>query len=293
VTMAEVEQAADLRLRLRREPGAPERDPRRYSRRSRAVELALAIGTPLLLIVLWQVASSQEWIDRRLYPAPSDIVAQARLMYDERGMWDHTWASIRRILFGFLWGSVAGISIGILMGVSRHTRAAFDSLLSALYTVPKLAILPIFLIILGFDETPIIAIIAITVFFFVWISTMSAVTSIPETYRDVGRSFSASRWQTFRHILLPASLPQIFVGLRIAAGVAVLTLVGVEFVFPGSPSRGVGYVINQGRQLNLPKQAYAGIVIVAVIGVVFIAIVRMVGRLVAPWAPRDRGAGLM
>jgi sulfonate transport system permease protein len=159
--------------------------------------------------------------------------------------------------------------------------------------VPKLAILPIFLVILGFDETPIIAVIAITVFFFVWISTMSAVTSIPETYRDVGRSFSASRWQTFRHILLPASLPQIFVGLRIAAGVAVLTLVGVEFVFPGSPPRGVGYVINQGRQLNLPKQAYVGIVIAAVIGVVFIGIVKAVGHLLAPWAPRDRGSGLV
>jgi sulfonate transport system permease protein len=279
--------------RVRREPGAPERNPRQYRRRSQAVDLALAIGTPAVLIAVWQIASTQDWIDRRFYPAPSDIVEQARVMFAEQGLWKNTWASIQRILWGFAWGSAIGITVGMVMGMSRRVRAAFDPLLSALYTVPKLAILPVFLIILGFGEAPIIAVLGVTVFFFVWISTMSAVVSVPETYREAGRSFSASRWQTFRHIVLPASLPQIFVGLRIAAGVAVLTLIGVEFVFPGSPAQGLGYVINQSRQLNLPKQAYVGIVIAAIIGVVFIGIVKAIGHLLTPWAPRDRGTGMV
>lgn len=273
-----------------RRPGPAELDPRRFLRRRRAIDLGLAIGVPAVLILLWQVAASSGWIDRRLNPAPSDVVSQGRAMFAHQDLWGHTWTSVRRILLSFAYGSVSGVLVGVVMGMSRLVRAALDPMLTALYTVPKLAILPVFLIVLGFGEAPAIAVISVTVFFFVWISTMSAVLSVPETYSEAGRSFGVSRWQAFRHIVLPSSLPQVFVGLRIAAGVAVLTLIGVEFVFaPGS--RGLGYVINQSRQLGVPKQAYVGIVLASLIGVVFSWVVRLAGRLLAPWAPRDQGGG--
>ena len=271
-------------------PSAAELDPVRFRRRRRYRNLALAIGTPIVLLALWQLAASQGWIDRTLVAAPSDIPPEARRMFAHQHLWHDTWVSIRRILIGFAYGSVAGIAIGIVMGMFSNVRVALDWTLIALYTVPKLAILPVFIIIFGFGEAPVTAVLSITVFFFVWISTMSAVTSIGETYHEAARSFGASRWQQFRHVVLPASIPQIFVGLRIAAGVAVLTLVGIEFVFaPGSPPAGLGYVINQSRQLLLPQQAYVGIVITSVIGVALTWIVRVVGRVLAPWAPKETG----
>jgi sulfonate transport system permease protein len=113
---------------------------------------------------------------------------------------------------------------------------------------------------------------------------MAAVLSVPEGYRQAALSLNVSRWEMFRHVLLPASLPQIFVGLRIAAGVSVLILVGVEFVVG---VEGIGYLINQGRQVFLLSQAYVGIVLTALLGIVFTLVVRMAGRLVAPWAKED------
>ena len=271
-------------------PTAAELGPRRFRRRRRAIDVTLAVAVPVLLLALWQLAAMRGWIDRTTVAAPSDIPGETRNMFAHQHLWSDTWVSIKRILIGFAYGSVAGIAVGVVMGMARNIRVALDPTLTALYTVPKLALLPVFLIIFGFGEAPVTAVLTVTVFFFVWISTMSAVISVPDTFDEAARSFGASRWQTFRHVVLPSSLPQVFVGLRIAAGVAVLTLVGVEFVFaPGS--KGIGYVINQSRQLLLPQQAYVGIVVTALIGVALTWIVRTVGRLLAPWAPKDDGSG--
>jgi sulfonate transport system permease protein len=271
---------------LIREPGNAERKPQSYARRRRTIEIALAIGVPILLIALWEIASTRGWIDRRLYPAPSDIVSETETQFSEQNRWHDVWVSTRRILWGYGLGAAVGLSFGYLMGISRLLRASLEPTLLALYTVPKLAVLPLFLLILGFGEEPVIAVIGVTVFFFVWIQTMVSVAAVSSSYREAAASFGANGRQMFRHVLFPASLPQVFVGLRIAAGVAVLTLIGVEFVFaPGEA--GIGFVINQGRQVLLPKQTYMGIVISALMGVIFIAIITLIGRLVAPWASED------
>jgi sulfonate transport system permease protein len=194
------------------------------------------------------------------------------------------------MLWGFFWGSVVGLAFGVVMGMSRTIRAALDPTLSALYTVPKLALIGIFLIILGFGERPVITVIALTVFFFVWIQSMAAVMTVAEGYREAARSLGANRWQLFRHVILPASLPQIFVGLRVAAGVTVLTMIGVEFVFaPGS--QGLGYRINNARTIFDLKQMYYGVVLAALLGVIFTWIVRIIGRALSPWAPEDEAIG--
>lgn len=271
---------------LIRQPGFAERQPRRFRRRRRATELSLAIGVPLALFVVWQLASSQGWIDDRIYPSPTDIVSRGRRMASEGKLWEHTWISVRRTLLGYALGAVAGVVIGVAMGIWRLVRVAFDPLLLSLYTVPKLALLPIFLQIFGFGERPIVVLIGVTVFFFVWISSLAAIQSVAEGYLDAARTFKVTRWQMFRHVLLPAALPQIFIGLRIAAGVAVLVLVGIEFVIAGE---GLGFLIEQGRTLFIIEQTYVGIVVVAVLGLAFIFFVRFVGRRLTPWSSDDGG----
>jgi sulfonate transport system permease protein len=272
------------RTRISRRPGQAELQPVRTRRRRRTLELSLAFGVPIALLVLWQVASTRGWIDGRIYPAPSDMWAEARNLHEAGRLWDDTYISMKRTLIGFALGSVTGGLIGFGMGMSRLWRAAFEPLFSSLYTVPKLALLPVFLTVFGFGERAIYVLIAVTVFFFVWISTMSAVMAVPAGYREAAETFGAGRWQMVRHVLLPGALPQIFVGLRIAAGVSVLMLVGVEFVVG---SAGLGYLINQGRQLLILGQAYVGIVVVALLGYAFSALVRAVGRVLLPWARED------
>lgn len=277
---------------LRRVPGPAELNPKMHTRRRRTIELILSIGVPVLLIVLWQTASTREWINPGLYPSPTDLLRRTPELFSSNaggGMWGDVGKSMYRVAWGYFWGALFGLVLGVWMGMSRLTRAALEPLLAAMYTVPKLALIGVFLLILGFDEKPVITVIALTVFFFVWIQTMTAVMSVPAGYRDAAVSFGATKWQLFRQVLLPGSLPQIFIGLRVAAGVTVLTVIGVEFVFaPGN--QGLGYRINTARQILDPGQMYVAIVIAALLGVVFTWLVRRVGRLLAPWSNEDEGS---
>lgn len=201
-------------------------------------------------------------------------------------LWPDVWATLRRVLAGYALGTVTGYLLGLLMGALRLVRAALEPLLDALYVVPKLALLPVFLNMFGLGEGPQIALVAATVFFFVWISTMAAVLAVPAGHRDAGRVFGASPWQMFRHVLLPASLPAVLVGARIAAGVAALVIVASEQI---AAADGLGHLIFDSRTLFQNGAMFVGIVCVAVLGVLFSELVRLSGRFLTPWAPRDRG----
>ncbi|MBZ4015107.1 ABC transporter permease [Streptomyces purpurogeneiscleroticus] len=271
---------------LLRRPGPQELRPQRTYRRRRTLEAALALTVPAALLLLWQLAAVQGWIDARIYPAPGTILADGwdRALAGE--LWPDVWATLRRVLAGYAVGAVAGYALGLLMGSLSLVRAALEPLLDALYVVPKLALLPVFLNMFGLGEGPQIALVAATVFFFVWISTMAAVLAVPAGHRDAGRVFGASPWQMFRHVLLPASLPAVLVGARIAAGVAVLVIVASEQI---AAADGLGHLIFDSRALFQNDVMFVGIVCVAVLGVLFSELVRLAGRFLTPWAPRDRG----
>ncbi|WP_425829794.1 ABC transporter permease [Streptomyces fractus] len=273
---------------LVRAPGPEELHPVRARRRRRALELSLAVAVPVVLILLWQLAASQSWIDARVYPAPSTILADGWQRAADGELWPDVWATLKRVLAGYVIGTVSGYLLGLLMGSISLVRAALEPLLDALYVVPKLALLPIFLNMFGLGEGPQIALVAATVFFFVWISTMAAVISVPTGHRDAGQVFGASPWQMFRHVLLPASLPAVLVGARIAAGVAVLVIVASEQI---AANDGLGHLIFDARALFQNDVMFVGIVCVAALGVLFSELVRLAGRFLTPWAPRDRGRG--
>ncbi|MFD4877290.1 ABC transporter permease [Streptomyces sp. NPDC058420] len=273
---------------LVRRPGPHELHPVRTHRHRRALELTLAVAVPAALVLWWQLAAAQDWIDPRVYPAPSTILSDGWSRAAAGDLWPDVWATTRRVLGGYAVGTAAGYALGLLMGSLSLVRAALEPLLDALYVVPKLALLPVFLNMFGLGEGPQVALVATTVFFFVWISTMSAVVAIPSGHRDAGQVFGATPWQMFRHVLLPASLPAVLVGARIAAGVAVLVIVASEQI---AATNGLGHLIFDSRALFQNDVMFVGIVCVAVLGVVFSELVRVAGRLLTPWAPRDRGRG--
>ncbi len=273
---------------IRRRPTAAERNPVQHARRRAALETTLAILVPVGLVMLWQF---QPWVARNLLPRPTDVLRHFDNAFANAPggkMWIDVRASLKRVLWGYLWGCIFGLLFGYLLGLSRTARKAFDPTLVALYTVPKLALIGVFLVILGFDDTPLIVVIAITVFFFVYMQTVAAVRGVNESFREAGASLGASSWQAFRHVILPASLPQVFVGLRISAGVAVLTVIGAEFAYPPG-QKGLGYRINLGRSTFDPPPMYVAIVVTAAIGVVFTWIVTLIGRSLTRWAVQSGG----
>jgi sulfonate transport system permease protein len=269
-----------------RAPGRAERDPNAYLRRRRLIELACAVAVPVALGLAWQLASSRGWIDARVYPSPVEIAQAAVDLVRDGQLLDDLFATTRRVTLGWAIGSVTGLVLGLAMGSIRLLRRALEPTLDALYVVPKLALLPVLLNMFGLGEGPKVALVAVTVFFFVWIGTMTAVMAVPEGYRETGAAFGVSRTQMFRHVLVPGALPQIVVALRVAAGVAVLVIVAAEFIVGDS---GLGYLIFNSRALFINDRMYVGIVVVALFGVAFSELIRALGRLVTPWAPHDRG----
>ncbi len=264
-----------------RKPGQTERDPYASARRRRMIDVGLGVAVPVVLIVGWQLASRGDWLNPNFYPSPTDIFATGREQWASGVIQSAVLASTRRVLLGFTVGAAGGFLLGYAMGVIPRVRAALEPMLNGLYTVPKLALMPIFLTLFGLGEPPIVVLVAVTVFFFVWISTMAAVVAVPEGYCEVAKVLKVSRARTFFHVQLPASLPEIFVGLRIACGVAVLVLVAVELAFS---NEGVGYLIERGRTLFLMQLSYLGIVMSALMGVIFTALISLLGRLLTPWA---------
>jgi sulfonate transport system permease protein len=277
---------------IKRRPGAAERNPAAYARRNAIVVTTLAILVPIVLLALWQF---QPWISNTLLPTPTTVLRYVDDAFGNKPgghMWTDVVASIRRIWWGYFWGCGFGLGFGYWLGLSRTARKSLDPTLILLYTVPKLSLIAVFLIVLGFDDTPLILTIAITVFFFVYLQTSAAVRGVGESYREAGLSLGAGRWQRFRHIIFPASLPQVFVGLRISAGVAVLTVIGSEFAY-APRNEGLGYRINLARTLVNPPPMYIAIVLTSIIGIIFTWIVTFIGRRLTRWAAHADGESVL
>ncbi len=270
-------------------PGAAERNPGKYVARRRLVERVLAWTVPAVLLGAWQVSAMMDMIDVRFFPAPTTIVASSIDLIESGRLQDEIWRSTKRIMIGFFLGVLSGVTAGLLLGVFRTLRAALEPTLMALYTVPKLALLPLLLLIFGLGDTPKVIVVSITVFFFMWINVMESIISTPKGYVEAMQSFDANRWTMFRYVYLPHSLPNIFVSMRLCAGIAILVMVGIEFVQGGD---GIGFLIWNSWSLFIAKQMYVGIVTVALMGLVFSIIVKAIGRRVVPWAPNDKTHGL-
>ncbi|MFT5204179.1 MAG: sulfonate transport system permease protein [Candidatus Aldehydirespiratoraceae bacterium] len=277
----------DDQIVLRRTSSDAERNPGASARRRKLIETGLAIAGPIVFLALWEVCVRNDWwLDGRLISSPWEIVTSSKLR--EAEVWEAVWITTVRMLKGFIIGTGLGIVLGVAMGTNRYVRAALNSTLTALYTVPKIALLPVYLLIFGFEEAPRVYMIATVVFFFVWIYTMAPIMAVPVGYREAAASFNATRWQMFKHVLWPAALPQIFVGLRVSAGVAVLMVIAVELILPRD---GIGYFVNRGRELGLPDNTFLGVLLAALLGIVFVGLVRWIGRVLTPWAPEDNSPG--
>lgn len=248
------------------------------------MDAVLQVGTPIALLIAWQLFSNAEVINPRWFPPPTQVARAMRIMIENGLLWDALVVSARRIALGYLLGSAVGVIVGLILGRIRSLRVAFEPVISALYTVPKLALLPLMLLVFGLGDLPKVLLIALSVFFIVVIATLSAVVDVPGAYLEPARSFDATELQTMRHVILPSIIPPVFVALRIAAGTAVLVLIGVEFVQGG---KGLGWMIWNSWQLFMTDRMYVGIVTTSLLGVVFQSIVKRVGQWIAPWSTAD------
>ncbi len=249
-------------------------------RRRRAVELALTIAAPLLVLGIWEALARGGRLDPIFWPAPStlwdtflQLVAEDDLLGDVR-------ISLLRILGGFLLGAIPGVALGLAMGLFWPVRVFFMPLAAAIYAVPKIAVLPLVIIAFGIGELSKLVIVAISIFFLVVLNTMGGVLAIDPSFRDVARNLGASRLELFWTVALPGALPAIFTGLRLALGFALIVIVGTEFLSPG---RGVGYLIWESYQTLQIKAMLIGLIITGLMGWALTLVLDLVERVAIPW----------
>jgi ABC-type nitrate/sulfonate/bicarbonate transport system permease component len=252
-------------------------------RRRRRFERTLSILSPLLLLALWQLAAAAGRVDTRFFPAPSAVFAEAWDMIQSGELWMHVSISLSRIAVGFVLGAVPGVAIGLAVGLFRPVRAIVQPLIDATFPIPKIAILPLFIMIFGLGEESKYAIIATAVIYLVMINTAAGVQNIDKIYLDVGKNFGAGKWMMFTDVALPGALPLIVAGLRLSMGVALLVIVSAEFV--GAKS-GIGYLIWTSWQVFQVEKMYVGLLACALLGFGAAILLNLLERVLIPWKQR-------
>jgi len=237
--------------------------------------------SPILFLFSWETLVRVGLLDYRFFPAPTMLVEIFVEMIGSGELWSHVSISLMRVLAGFALGALPAISLGLLMGWFRAVYAFFDPLIAAIYPVPKIALLPLFLIMFGLGETTKIVTIAVAVFFIVLITTVNGVRLVDPILTDVARSYGAHGWRLFARVVFPATLPAIFTSLRLGMGIALLVIVGAEFVAANS---GVGYLIWTSWATLTVKKMYVGLVLIALLGVLSTQGLEQLRKLTMPWA---------
>ena len=240
----------------------------------------ISIVSPLLLLLVWEIAARTRLIDTRFFPAPTTILHTLAGLMDSGVLWANTWASLQRLFWGFLLGGLPALVLGIVMGLSRPLRAAIDPLIAATYPIPKSAIFPLILLIFGLGEASKIVMVAIGMFFPICINAVAGVLEINKIYLDVGKNFQASRWQMFRTIALPGALPFIMSGIKLGVGMGLILIAIAEMI--GAKS-GLGFMIWNAWEILSVETMYVGLLMIAMIGFLFSLILDELERWIIPW----------
>ena len=236
---------------------------RRSALRGGGARLALGLLLPLVLALGWEAAVAAGLASGRLLPPPSRVAAALWTLAASGELWTHVEATLIRVGLGFAFGAGAGILAGALTATLPTLRWLVDPSLQALRAVPSLAWVPLFILWFGILETPKVALIAVGVFFPVYIGVAGAIASVDRKLVEVGRIFRLSKVALARRILLPAVLPATLTALRTGLGLGFLFVVAAELM---GASEGLGYLLLDGQQFSKPDQILAAIISFAVVG---------------------------
>jgi sulfonate transport system permease protein len=243
------------------EPAAEQ--SQRRSALARFAGPALGLLLPLGLALFWELAVRFGLSDGRLVPPPSVIYATFKELAATGELQRHTVATLLRVAAGFGFGVAAGTLLGAITGYSAFIFRLLDPSLQALRAIPSIAWVPLFILWFGIFEASKVTLIAVGVFFPVYLGVMGAVASVDRKIVEVGRAFRLTGAQMVRRILLPAVLPSYVVALRSGLGLGWMFVVAAEFM---GASEGLGFLLVDGQQLGKPAQIVAAIVAFAIIG---------------------------
>ncbi len=246
--------------------------------RSRAVLQGLVV--PVLVLAGWEAGAARGWWDRHLLPAPS-VVGQYLLASAQDGtLLQNVAATLARLAVGFVIGLAAAVVLGALTGLSRLASRLLDPLLQGLRAVPSLAWVPLFLIWLGIGERSKVMLIALGVFFPIYLNLVAGIRDVDRKLVEVGQSYGLRTPGLVTRIILPAALPSFLTGVRGGLGLGWMFVIAAELI---GASRGLGFLLDLGRNISRPEIVIAAILLFAVLGKLTDALLVLVERRALKW----------
>jgi ABC-type nitrate/sulfonate/bicarbonate transport system permease component len=258
---------------------------KRLTRSHRFRDACLRATSIGLFIAIWYAISlaNKHWLhvfNPMLIPTPSDVVEAGIQLVKTGQLQQDIVASSMRVLVGFLIAGVVGLAVGVAVATWRPLEALFAPVIELLRSIPPLAFLPMMVLWFGIGEASKIAFIAYTSFFPMFITTVEGIKFVDPVLVRAAAALGATPWQTFRHVTLPAALPSIITGLRLAFSLAFFVIVAAEFVAADS---GLGYMINDARTFFMVPQMLLGAIVIGAIGFLFNFVLQSLERFLLQW----------
>lgn len=224
-----------------------------------------AIAAFIVIVAVWQVSVQNRWVSPIFLPSPGAILRALYVLLESGALAGHVAASLQRILLGFALGASAGVIVGVAIGLVSLARAVGMPIVSALFPIPKIAVLPLFILWFGIGEPSKVATIALGVFFPTVISTASGVDGVARNLIRMAQSFNVPASAIVAKIVLPGALPGILAGCRISASIALILVVAAEMI---GAERGIGAFILTAGNLMQTDQLLAGVAVLSVLGLI-------------------------
>jgi NitT/TauT family transport system permease protein len=232
------------------------------------------------VLILWQGVCMLGWVSPLFLPSPAQIAMALERLVVSGEIWPHLWASLIRIGGGWAIGTVAGLAVGLAMGLFTVARGIGIPMVSALFPIPKIALLPLLILWLGIGETSKIATIALGVFFPTIIAVYSGVDGVPRNLIRMAQSFEVPTIAIIWKVILPGAVPSILAGFRISAATALLLVVSAEMI---GAETGIGAFVLQAGNLMQTDQLLAGVLILSLLGLAVGRAISLLERRLLRW----------
>ncbi|MBV8503504.1 MAG: aliphatic sulfonate ABC transporter permease SsuC [Paucibacter sp.] len=243
---------------------------------------------PVAVLAIWEIASVRGWLSSRVLPEPLAVLQAFDRLLRSGELWHHTLVSTGRALGGLALGGGLGLLLGLLTGSLRIAETLLDTSLQMLRNIPALALIPLVILWFGIDESAKIFLVAVGVFFPIYLNTFHGIRSVDAGLIEMARSYGLSGWQLYRQVILPGALPSILVGLRFALGLMWVLLIVAETI---SAQSGIGYLTMNAREFLQTDVVLVGIGLYALLGKAADVVARGLEHWWLQWHPGYRGTG--
>ncbi len=240
-----------------------------------------AIWLPILILGAWEIGCRFGLLNPLIFPPPSALLHSGRDMIARGELQQHLTATLTRMFLGFLIGSLAGLACGVVMGLAPWFRRSVEPMISGVYATPKLSLLPMIMLFMGVGEPARIFLVAVGCFVLMAMHGLDALRNVNKRYVEMAFNYGANRATVVRKVYLPASLPQMFTGLRIALGRGLTITIALELV---SCPDGLGSMIWIAWQTFYTEKLYIGVILSAALGTLLHFSLKHLESRLAPWA---------